>query len=263
MVCANLGQAAPVAKALGCQARSGGDGKPAGANVRSAAMLDPGVADPAHGYGAGANRGLLDRPQFEASAGPQNRCVCTPPCVAMTSSRSCRLTAAFRRWGWGCLVAASTLVAQAQNADHSLPGEYRVVDGRIDAGTYNGWRLFEAHCRACHGAGATGTAKAPDLVQRISNYTPRGFASKVLTSYRIVRMSPENGAKDQDAQREALLEEVMRRERTARGQPVMPAWDGDEAVPPHVLDLYAYLSARADGAIGPGKPPVMAPAKKR
>jgi len=25
-------------------------------------------------------------------------------------------------------------------------------------------------------------------------------------------------------------------------------------VPPHVLDLYAYLSARADGGLGPGKP---------
>lgn len=181
----------------------------------------------------------------------------------MTSSRSCRLTAAFRRLGWGCLVAASSVVAQAQDPNHPLPGDYRVVDGRVDRGTYNGWQLFEAHCRGCHGTGATGTAKAPDLVQRISNYTPRGFASKVLTSYRIVRMSPENGAKDRDAEREALLEEVMRRERTARGQPVMPAWDSDAGVPPHVLDLYAYLSARADGAIGPGKLLVMAPANKR
>jgi mono/diheme cytochrome c family protein len=181
----------------------------------------------------------------------------------MISNRSCRMTAAFRRLGWGCLVAAATIGAQAQEREQPLPGDYRVVDGRVDRGTYNGWQLFEANCRSCHGTGATGTAKAPDLVQRISSYTPRGFATKVLTSYRIVRMSPDNGAKDRDAEREALLEEVMRRERTARGQPVMPAWDSDAGVPPHVLDLYAYLSARADGAIGPGKPPVVEPAKKR
>jgi hypothetical protein len=34
----------------------------------------------------------------------------------------------------------------------------------------------------------------------------------------------------------------------------MPAWGGDAAVPPHVLDLYAYLSARAAGDLGPGEP---------
>jgi Cytochrome C oxidase, cbb3-type, subunit III len=181
----------------------------------------------------------------------------------MTSNDSGAFTVALRRFGWGCLVAAATVGVQAQEREQPLPGEYRVVDGLVDRGTYNGWQLFEANCRSCHGPDATGTAKAPDLVQRISNYTPRGFASKVLTSYRIVRMSPDNGAQDRDAAREALLEEVMRRERTARGQPVMPAWDSDAAVPPHVLDLYAYLSARAEGAIGPGKPPVVAPAKKR
>jgi len=34
----------------------------------------------------------------------------------------------------------------------------------------------------------------------------------------------------------------------------MPAWDADPQVNLHVLDLYAYLSARADGKLGPGKP---------
>ena len=181
----------------------------------------------------------------------------------MNSNACGLLIASLRRLGWGCLVAVSAIGVQAQERAQPLPGDYRVVDGHVDRGTYIGWQLFEANCRSCHGSGATGTAKAPDLVQRISNYTPRGFASKVLTSYRIMRMSPDSGAKDSDAEREALLEEVMRRERKERGQPVMPAWDSDAEVPPHVLDLYAYLSARADGAIGPGKPSVLPPAKKR
>jgi hypothetical protein len=43
----------------------------------------------------------------------------------------------------------------------------------------------------------------------------------------------------------------------------MPAWDSDAEVPPHVLDLYAYLNARAFGGLGPGKPPLLPPAAAR
>lgn len=135
-------------------------------------------------------------------------------------------------------------------AAEPLPGEYRVENGRVDAGTFSGWRIFHTSCHGCHGVGGTGTDMAPNLVERIKTMTPRGFATKVLTSYRIVGVGPDERA----AEREALLEEVLRRERTARGQVVMPAWEADAEVPPHVLDLYAYLNARADGALGPGRP---------
>jgi hypothetical protein len=99
-------------------------------------------------------------------------------------------------------------------------------------------------------------------VERIGNYTPRGFATKVLTSYRIVPMSPDSGPPETLAEREALLELVMKRERQERGQPLMPAWDRNAAVAPHVLDLYAYLNARAEGGLGPGQPKQL-PAKPR
>lgn len=151
----------------------------------------------------------------------------------------------------------------AQKQQEPLPGDYRVLEGRVDRGTYSGWQLFHTSCHGCHGVGAVGTDIAPNLVARIGQYTPKGFATKVLTSYRIVPATPDNGAEDRDAERAAQLEEVMRRERFARGQVVMPAWDGSDAVPPHVLDLYAYLSARADGAIGPGRPRVQPPPRKR
>jgi hypothetical protein len=35
----------------------------------------------------------------------------------------------------------------------------------------------------------------------------------------------------------------------------MPAWDGNPMVSAHIVDLYAYLSARAEGTQGPGRPP--------
>jgi mono/diheme cytochrome c family protein len=148
---------------------------------------------------------------------------------------------------------AATVPALAQPRDKPMPGEFVVVDGRVDAGTYAGWKLFNTACYVCHGVGGTGTDVAPNLVERIGNYAPRGFATKVLSSYRIVPM-PDGAPPDREAEREALLELLMKRERQSQGQPLMPAWDVDDEVAPHVLDLYAYLNARAAGVLGPGKP---------
>lgn len=143
---------------------------------------------------------------------------------------------------------------QAQQPARPMPGEFVAVDGRVDSGTYAGWKLFHTHCDGCHGVGGVGTSVAPNLVERVGNTTPRGFATKVLTSYRIVPMAPDGAPPETDAERQAVLEQVMKRERTERGQPLMPAWDADSDVAPHVLDIYAYLNARAAGALGPGKP---------
>ena len=157
----------------------------------------------------------------------------------------------------GGALAAGAGTAPAQQTQPPMPGEFVAIDGRVDAGTHAGWKLFHAHCAGCHGAGGVGSGAAPNLVERIADYTPRGFATKVLSSYRIVPMSPDGSPPQTDADREALLEQVMKRERSERGQPLMPAWDGDAEVVPHVLDLYAYLSARAAGAIGPGQPKLL------
>ncbi len=160
------------------------------------------------------------------------------------------------------LQAAAAPPKPAAAVDEPLPGDYRVVDGRVDRGTYTGWRLFHTSCHGCHGIGGGGTDLAPDLTKAIRNHTPRGFATKVLTSYRIVA-TPDPAGDDRVAERERLVDDILKRERTAKGQVLMPAWEQDSAVPPHVLDLYAYLSARADGAIGPGRPAMLPAPKKR
>jgi mono/diheme cytochrome c family protein len=157
-----------------------------------------------------------------------------------------------------CLLGGAAAHAQARN-DSPMPGDYRVIKGRVDRGTYVGWRLFHSTCYACHGVDAVGTAVAPNLLERIPNMTPRDFASKVLTSYRLVWQGDDDSAQG----REAALEEILKRDRRAeRSQVLMPAWGGHADVPPHVLDLYAYLSARASGDLGPGEPKVI-PRKKR
>ena len=170
-----------------------------------------------------------------------------------------------RRAMWAVAVgcACSTALSAAQPQSEPMPGDYRVIGGRVDAGTYAGWRAFHSTCYACHGAGGTGTANAPNLVARIGGMTPRAFAAKVLASYRIVAPADgplvDNGAPVPDT----MLEQIMRRERGAGGRIIMPAWEGDARVDPHVLDLYAYLSARADGKIGPGEPRRMRGANRK
>lgn len=160
----------------------------------------------------------------------------------------------------------ATLLAMSPSSAQSkldpMPGDYRVEAGRVDSGTYTGWRIFHTTCYACHGVGAVGTSVAPNLLERIGSYTPRAFATKVLTSYRIV--VPQNGASSDDAEalRDAMLNDVMRRERAPSNQVIMPAWEADSQVNPHVLDLFAYLSARADGKIGPGEPKRIRPQRK-
>ena len=155
-----------------------------------------------------------------------------------------------------------SLPLSAQAQPEPIPGDYRIIDGKVDRGTYNGWRVFHTACFSCHGVGGVGTDVAPNLVDRVKDMTPRAFASRVLTSYRIV--APTNGSNSDDAEalRQAMLEDIMRRQRGAGSEVRMPAWESDPEVSPHVLDLLAYLSARADG-LGPGKPERIADVKKK
>ena len=158
---------------------------------------------------------------------------------------------------WAVLLAAVfalPLALAAPPKAEPMPGDYRIVGGKVDRGTYTGWRLFHTTCYGCHGVGGVGTDLAPNLVERVKDLTPRAFAAKVLTSYRIVQPADASSAADRSVALDALIEEVLRRERGPRPLIAMPAWDDDPQVNPHVLDLYAYLSARADGKLGPGRP---------
>lgn len=148
--------------------------------------------------------------------------------------------------------ALSVSAAQAQSEAKEPP--YKMQDGKVDESTYLGWRAFHSACHACHGVGAVGTSVAPNLVERIERLSAREFAVKVLTSYRISVPSSELSGEDPTALRAQIVEEVLRRE---SGELIMPAWEEDANIRPHVLDLYAYLRARADG-LAPGEPEQLA-----
>lgn len=167
------------------------------------------------------------------------------------------MTRALRLLPWlaaSLLAITSHAPAEERQPDDQVP--YRIDNGKVDESTYLGWRAFHSACHACHGVDAVGTDVAPSLVERVRSLSPRDFTIKVLTSYRIVVPQSEARSDDSTGIREAFLEEVLRRE---RGEVTMPAWEGETKIQPHVLDLYAYLRARADGALGPGEPQRLSP----
>ena len=153
------------------------------------------------------------------------------------------------------LIASAFLVATAGElcADDAgpPPGTYRIVDGKLDKGAYAGWFTYHLTCFMCHGQDATGTEVAPDLRKSLKTMSQIQFANKVLVRYRILGIP---GSASSKALRDSVDDEVSHQRRGPAGTVTMPVWPDDPGMKPHILDLYAYLKARSDNAIGPGRP---------
>lgn len=103
-----------------------------------------------------------------------------------------------------------------------MPGKsYRILDGKVDARTYNGFRRYHAVCVHCHGPDGMGSTFGPSLVE---------------------------GLPDIDAFRSIVLGGRV------NGASVMKGFADDPNVAPYVDDIFAYLQARDDGALGRGRP---------
>lgn len=104
---------------------------------------------------------------------------------------------------------------------------YSVVGGKVDKGTYNGYRRYHASCHVCHGPDGLGSSYAPSLVESLKVIDEGQFNEVVI-----------NG-----------------RQNLAAGQEkVMPAFAAAPDVTDYLTDIYAYLKARSDGAVGRGRP---------
>lgn len=143
-------------------------------------------------------------------------------------------------------------VAQGGSAALSGAKPYQVVGNKVDRSTFLGWRLFHARCADCHGSNATGTSRGPNLLPRVAAMEPGDFVHTVLYRYNLVQGYAEAGA--DTGRRDAIIAEIMERR---QGNLAMPPMEGDANVSAHVMDLYAYLRARADGALGEGRPEQM------
>lgn len=140
------------------------------------------------------------------------------------------------------------LASCAVEWENPKPARQLAREEQPPGSTYLGWRVYQDRCAACHGVDAQGTANAPNLLRRLQTLGPREFVSLVLYRYDSSLQGEPAATR---STREAQVETLMER----RDQPlVMPAWREEPRVNAHVLDLYAYLSGRAEGKIGTGKP---------
>ena len=115
----------------------------------------------------------------------------------------------------------------AETSADEIP-KYVVQDGKVDKATYNGYRRFHGTCHACHGQDALGGSFAPALATSLKSVDYDTFVKTVL-----------NGRQVTDA---------------SGAVKAMPAFGNDPNITKHLDDIYRYLSARADSALGPGKP---------
>jgi methanol metabolism-related c-type cytochrome len=131
--------------------------------------------------------------------------------------------------GAACLlISAGTLHAQeAEKETDPYERPYIVEDGKVDAGTYNGFRRYHSSCHVCHGPDGLGGSFAPALVDSL----------KVLDYDKFAEIIANGKA-----------------EKGASGQRVMPSFGTDQNVMLYVADIYGYLKARSDGKIDRGRP---------
>ncbi|QFR31929.1 c-type cytochrome, methanol metabolism-related [Ancylobacter sp. TS-1] len=102
------------------------------------------------------------------------------------------------------------------------------TDGTLDWYTYSGYRRYHAECHVCHGPDGMGSSYAPALANSLKTMTYAQFMEIVVNGKQNVGV----GTADQ----------------------VMPAFGENKNVMCYLDDLYVYLKARADGALGRERP---------
>jgi mono/diheme cytochrome c family protein len=119
-------------------------------------------------------------------------------------------------------------LALAAECDQPTEKPYTVKDGKADKKTFNGWRRYTESCLRCHGPDGAGSSYGPGLVDSVKHQTQDEFNEIVVNGRTNV---------------------------TASSNSVMPPFGEVEDVVTYLDDIWAYLQARADGALGRGRPP--------
>lgn len=125
-----------------------------------------------------------------------------------------------------CLgLAAAPLATTGGAAEEEKP--YKVENGKVDRETFNGYRRYGNSCLQCHGPDGAGSSYAPNLTESLKRMDFVAFSEVVINGRQNVTQSQQN---------------------------VMPAFGHVEDVALYINDIYGYLKARADGALGRGRP---------
>ena len=105
---------------------------------------------------------------------------------------------------------------------------YKVqADGTVDWYTYSGYRRYHSECHVCHGPDGEGSTYAPALKNSLKTLNYADFLGVVASGRKNVSSSQES---------------------------VMPAFGSNQNVACYMDDLYIYLRARANDALGRVRP---------
>ena len=100
-------------------------------------------------------------------------------------------------------------------------------DGTVDWSTYSGYRRYHSECHVCHGPDGMGSTYAPALQDSLKTMSYADFMSVVASGRKNISTAQEN---------------------------VMPAFGDNTNVACYMDDLYIYLRARANDAVGRVRP---------
>jgi len=126
--------------------------------------------------------------------------------------------------GAGILLAVMTLGSRA--AAQELRDQYhQAPKDTVDQATYDGWKQYNLNCARCHGEDVLGTTIAPHLITSLKPDGPINTKENFLQV--VCAGRPEKG---------------------------MPSWCALGMDPPTIEKIYAYVKARSDAKISPGRP---------
>jgi methanol metabolism-related c-type cytochrome len=100
-------------------------------------------------------------------------------------------------------------------------------EGTVDWYTYSGYRRYHSECHVCHGPDGMGSTYAPALKDSLKTMSYADFLGVVASGRQNVSTSQDN---------------------------VMPSFGNNQNVVCYLDDLYVYLRARANEAVGRGRP---------
>ena len=135
----------------------------------------------------------------------------------------------------GVLTASAALYPAAHATDaNAAPDKkpYTIKDGKVDINTYHGYLYYGDQCMRCHGPDGAGSSYAPNLTQSLKVMTKEQVENTIV-----------NGRKHVDSSNDK----------------VMPAFGTNEDVISNMDNIYNYLLARSDGALGRGHPEHLEP----
>ncbi len=157
-----------------------------------------------------------------ATAGPSHRWLVLVSGVVLSATLSCASDEPPGEGGAAAEPQAS-VAEKAYTVECSEDAESGGNVCYVDQKTFVGWRTYHAFCHVCHAQNAVGSTFAPSLVDRLQVIDKERFLDAVANGY--------------------------------TGQiGVMPPWKDNPNISKRYEELWAYLKARSDGVLPPGRP---------